>query len=454
MSPTLSFFRGTLSLSLLAELSCSHAGNDVENTSHAWLDFEDAEGAVVAYEPEGPAADDGRSARSACSLMNHIRLEAPPQTSFSSIEGTPNEVWESQQPDWPTPAARSLKDELEPMCAPPAHADKHAQNPTTISSLVVRNPSEDFDRRRECQDRLDWPCSSKAAQTTRDDLLPSGSLRYSGYPSAEKYEVLERAVTALEPTWADAHLPAAHQSRMTLLHEAKLRIGGASDCVGKLTRSDRARKPVLRISEDDDPGLAPSGSVSAAGPYTSSRTVATTNLRRRRRALRRLDHEASLRKSGQELILHRDAKADSGSTSDGSSTSSDFDMLEHSLRRRSDYQPMDRLSRLRPSALVGRAVDSAGHHVLTLFTWLRFMILLSTAVVFAIWQYVTGFVRPWVPSLADLDHEPAGALKRLLACPAAGPGSSNELYPLAHSLYHPFLPSGFVPYMSSSLSLH
>lgn len=361
-----------------------HAGNDVDNTGHAWLDFDDAEAAVVAYEPERPAAGGGRSAPSS---MDHSRVDAPPQASLSSIEGAANELWESQQLNWPTPAARSLKDELEPMCLPPTHADEHAPNPTTASSLVVRTPRGNFDRGRECQDRLDGPCSGKAAQTTRDDLLPSGSLRYSGYPSAEKYEVLERAATALEPTWADAHLPAAHQSRMTLLHEAKLRIGGALDRVEKLTGSDRARNSVLRISEDDDdPDLAPSSSVSAAGPHASSRTVATTSLRRRRRALRRLDHEASLRKSGQELILRQETTADSDSASDGSSTLSDFDMLEHSLRRRSDYQPMDRLSRLRPSALVGRAVDSAGHHVFTLFTWLRFMILLSTAVVFAIWQ--------------------------------------------------------------------
>lgn len=250
MSPSLSFLRGTLSLPLLAKLSGSHAGNDVENTGHAWLDFDDAEGAVVAYESEGPAADDGRSARS---FMDHSRVDALPHCSFSSVEGMTNEVWKSQQPDWPTPAARSLKDELETMCAPPAHADEHAPKPTTTSSLVIRKPSDDFDRGRDWPDRLDWPCSSKAAQTTRDDLLSSGSLRYSGYPSAEKYEVLERAASALEPTWADAHLPAAHQSRMTLLHETKLRIGGASDRVEKLTSLDGARKPVLRISDDDDP---------------------------------------------------------------------------------------------------------------------------------------------------------------------------------------------------------
>lgn len=356
--------------------------NDVENTGHAWLDSDDAEGAVIAYEPERLAAEGGRSVRSSA---DHNHVDALPQTSYSASDGTPNEFCAPQQPEWPTPAPRSLQDELESMCLPPAHFDELAAKPTTTSSLVVRKPSEDFDRGREWQDRLDWPCSSKAAQTTRDDLLPSGSLRYSGYPSAEKYEVLERAVTALEPTWADAHLPAAHQSRMTLLQEAKLRIGGASDRVEEFTGSDRARKSVLRIS-DDDPELAPSGSASAGGPCPSSLTVATTSLRRRRRALRRLDHEASLRKSGQELILHRDTAAHSDSASNCSSTLTDFDMLEHSLRRRSDYQPTDRLSRLRPSALVGRAVDSAGHHVLTLFTWLRFMILLSTAVVFAIWQ--------------------------------------------------------------------
>ncbi|GAA5860451.1 hypothetical protein JCM3774_000426 [Rhodotorula dairenensis] len=353
--------------------------NDVDNTGQAWLADGGVPGPTASSGPQGPPADDRLSARSLTDLR-----ECESRAALRFLQSTDGAVAsEAWQPLAAMPPAQSLADELRQECASALHASADRLDGEAVVSLVVRNCDAGVDCGRGRPDSLEWPFSDLVG-TTRDDLLPAGSLRYSGYPTAEKYEELERAVAGLEPMWADADTAPAHQTRMAQLREARLRVSGAPGRASDISHSHRGgRKPLRPISIDDESPVEPNG---AAGPERFGRVeAATKGTRRRRRARRRLSIESSLRKSGQEVILHPEA-ANSAPDSEGSSTWSDFDMLEHSLRRRADYQAVHGLARLHPSAVAGRAADSVSQHVGTLLTWLRFMVLLSTAVIFALWQ--------------------------------------------------------------------
>ncbi|GAA5979038.1 hypothetical protein JCM10908_002783 [Rhodotorula pacifica] len=354
--------------------------NAVDETSHGWLGREELDDIATAG-----VVDDPMRTHDSLHLFSELQQGGTDHLSQgSSSTGTSprNAGGTTQQTTSAMPAPRSLGDELELDCTSPARHDDCRLLRGTSSSLVLRNATNGSSHAQDEQNALDWPCND-LAETTQDDLLPTGSLRYSGYPTADKYEELEQAAAALEPEWADAHLPKAHLSRMTVLHEAKLRVSGARTHNGARVTSRRARKPLALITK-----LVSEAAEQDASPVyvkANDRVQASAGTHRRRRALRRLSIEASVRKSGQEMVLRRES-TDSDSASDGSSSWSDFDSLEHSLRRHSDYLPVGRLTRLRPGTLAGRAVNTASQHVMTLFTWLRFMILLSTAVVFAIWQ--------------------------------------------------------------------
>lgn len=394
----------------------------------------DVPGTTAAFGLEGIPAGDGPSSFLSATLERGA-MDVTSSYEQTTEHDVASEIWTSHHPPVAGPRVRSLEDELQQERASPLYRSADRLTRDTASSLVVRKFGDGIGCRRGRQDPLDWPCSD-LAESTRDDLLPTGSLRYSGYPTAEKYEELERATAGLEPMWADAHLLQAHETRMVQLHDAKLRIKCAPGHAGEISCPPRsAREPPMPVLigealTGEPHGTGPSGRLGHPG-------ATTKGTRRRRRARRRLSVEASLRKSGQEMILDPEA-ANSDSDSECSSTWSDYDLLQHSLRRRADYQPVGGLARLRPSVVAGRAADLVSQHVGTLLTWLRFMLLLSTAVIFALWQCVSFFREPVPPRThtgADLDLR-AEDRKRLLAPPIAA-GDSNDSLPIIALLHDP-----------------
>ncbi|KAL7344308.1 hypothetical protein BJY59DRAFT_15497 [Rhodotorula toruloides] len=103
----------------------------------------------------------------------------------------------------------------------------------------------------------------------------------------------------------------------------------------------------------------------------------------------RLQREASSRRG--KFALRRRPTVDSfegeyDSDDFESDISSDYDHLNHSLRRSSDYYPLSIRARYRPRMVVARVTDSVVQKIVSFVTWIRFFTILGMAIVFAVWQ--------------------------------------------------------------------
>lgn len=232
--------------------------------------------------------------------------------------------------------------------------------------------------------------------TTADDLLPSGSLRWAGHPDADTYDQLEHAASRLLPSWADDEidLEALSPSRPTAFKRIKGAAAGEDDdeIAPRTWKGKGGKKGRVRAREFDryDDGFDDNLQDEVEGRSSA--------FSRRSVALRRLDRKASTR-TGLDLVrFAQDSGSASERDSDADSTiSSDYDRLDHSLRRRSDYYPLAVRARYHPRMLASMMTDSALRHVVSLITWIRFLVVLSIAVVYSVWQCVAislAFLEP------------------------------------------------------------
>ncbi|GAA6000672.1 hypothetical protein JCM10207_004603 [Rhodosporidiobolus poonsookiae] len=258
-------------------------------------------------------------------------------------------------------------------------------------------------------DAYDSSVEHQPPVTTADDLLSSGAFRHAG-PAAtgpEAYDELAQAAAALAPAWADderefAALPAPSQRRAITAGEGtedRLPAYGGSGKGGELRRrkekkggsksKSRGGKKQLQLFQlpfmDYDhnfDGAADDGEGEGEGDVT-------TTLSRRDLALQRLGAEASSRFNSLRALPPAslaDRDEDGDEDDDATSVSSaDYDVLD-SAGRSTDYYPLTLRARYRPSMLATMFSDRAVRHVITFVTWVRFLLLLSMAVVFSIWQ--------------------------------------------------------------------
>lgn len=236
----------------------------------------------------------------------------------------------------------------------------------------LADPSRGFDGRHHAL----VPCD-KIAVTTSDDILRSGGLRWAGHPDADKYEALEQATDELAPDWQDQP-PLSRAARLSRLQVAKERLGTSS---GAVERHTGAGAEAFRKSRSGPDGRR-------RGVHSRQPLLDLDQQKpRRRRALRRLSFEAERRQTAGALV--RADRVDSDAESTASSAWSDFEHVEQSLVHRSDYYPTASTARYRRTMLAAMLSDSAAQQIVTFLTWIRFMAILTTAVIFAVWQCVT-----------------------------------------------------------------
>ncbi|GJN87874.1 hypothetical protein Rhopal_000829-T1 [Rhodotorula paludigena] len=229
------------------------------------------------------------------------------------------------------------------------------------------------------------PTSDSPPVTTADDLLPSGSLRWAGHPDADTYDQLEHAASRLLPSWADDEidLEALSPSRPTTFKRIKGPVAGEDDdeIAPRPWKGKGGKKGKVRVRKFDryDDGFDDNLQDEVEGRSSA--------FSRRSVALRRLDREASTRIGLNLVRFAQDSGSASERDSDADSTiSSDYDRLDHSLRRRSDYYPLAVRARYHPRMLASMMSDSALRHVVSLITWIRFLVVLSIAVLYSVWQ--------------------------------------------------------------------
>ena len=334
-------------------------------------------------------------------------------TSFSSglsglFSGSTSDG-DSASPDTsPVFVKHTLEHELGDDFAQETHRESFAHDVESALSFVARSDRPRTRRTRRLADLYD-PASPDIPVTTADDLLPAGSLRWAGPPEAETYAELEHAADNLVPAWADDdHLTTTSSSSR---YDAQRRIGdgGLWDEPGvraRRVKGGKARDGRVKVqAEGKGKGRAPSRSALGKGSDSEreERDVAarqSASKTRRRLALRRLGREASTR-SGLEVVHlaqpgsddrtydgRRRSRRDDASCDDESDISSTYDELDHPLTRTADYYPVALRSRYHPRMLATMMTDSAVQHLVTLVTWIQFLVVLGMALGFALWQCV------------------------------------------------------------------
>ncbi|GAA5844969.1 hypothetical protein JCM9279_000063 [Rhodotorula babjevae] len=308
---------------------------------------------------------------------------------------------DSASPDTsPVFSKRTLEHELGDDYEPERHGDSLAHDIESVSSVVVRSDRPRTRRSRHLADLFD-PAEHDSPITTADDLLPLGSLRWAGPPEAETYAELEHAADNLVPAWADDdHLTATSSSSRC---GAQLRLGDGGLWDEPDVRARRAKGGKTGEGRTGGKGKGKAASRSALEnetEYEERDAVArqSASQTRRRHALRRLGREASTR-SGLEVVHHAHPASDDSSYNirrryriedalrdDESDISSTYDELDHPLTRTADYYPVALRSRYHPRMLATMMTDSAVQHLVTLVTWIQFLVVLGMALGFALWQ--------------------------------------------------------------------
>lgn len=216
------------------------------------------------------------------------------------------------------------------------------------------------------------------ATTTADDLLHSGGLQYAGYPDAETYDALEKAAASLVPAWEDERAISLSKSRRRKALPAHSIAQGKLAQSTKYDRGAAGRSTAVVVHPDrllsDDDGFEDEDE----SPRSS----------RRWHALRRLQREASSRRGKMTSRSRPTIDFSEDSADFESDISSDYDHLNHSLRRSSDYYPLSVRARYHPRMVVTRVTDTVVQKIVSFVTWIRFFILLGMAIVFAVWQCV------------------------------------------------------------------
>ncbi|KAL8279296.1 hypothetical protein RQP46_008333 [Phenoliferia psychrophenolica] len=238
---------------------------------------------------------------------------------------------------------------------------------------------------------------------TLDDLIPPGSLRFSGPPDSMTYERISQAVAEAPVVWekevGETQQPAP-RSRRGLLSSLNWGAKGEEDDEWDASKypepdeSDTPGGPMLlesRESVEEREGADESRHWSEIRRrrYRRKGTEAPRSSRRDRALLRLgLPEEYGLESSSQD---EASPTRSSGSVIDREDAddedSSEFEYLHSSdHKERGDYYPVSLRARYAPRVMVSWAADSAIRQVVNFLLYLKLFVVLGLAVFFAIWQ--------------------------------------------------------------------
>ncbi|GAA5908716.1 OmpH family outer membrane protein [Sporobolomyces salmoneus] len=249
---------------------------------------------------------------------------------------------------------------------------------TSHSEPVVSNLNVARIRRRNPR-RTITPISfnSQRSKSTADDLVPAGTL---GSTKIESYEDFANEADKLEPVWADEF--ESTRTRLEGINKPKLLEAVAQEEAGdpRQLRSKKERKTRKTSKKNKNRVLS-----SIRFGSDEEEDDDSTPIARRTLALRRLGLEASSRHTSQ--IFPRASPNEDDNDDASSVVSSNYDLIDRRDQLDSnDYYPVTLRARYHPRMLSNMMKDSAIRHVVTLITWVRFLIILAMAISFAVWQ--------------------------------------------------------------------
>ncbi|GAA5955589.1 hypothetical protein JCM3765_006823, partial [Sporobolomyces pararoseus] len=232
---------------------------------------------------------------------------------------------------------------------------------------------------------------SQQSRSTADDLVPSGSLGRTTIDS-KNYDEFSKRAEQLEPAWADESEPTRPLLEGRPLGKQKLLVADipyseeAEDSSGLRGRKERKGRKSSRKNKN----LV----LSSIRFGSDEEDEVSTPVARRTLALRRLGIEASSRHTSrmfnqpnQEEQVTTFAPSDEDEDDATSVVSSNYDLIDSQDRLSSnDYYPVTLRARYHPRMFTNMMRDSAVRHVVTLITWIRFLVVLAMALSFAVWQ--------------------------------------------------------------------
>ncbi|GAA5831242.1 hypothetical protein JCM11251_007806 [Rhodosporidiobolus azoricus] len=339
---------------------------------------------AVARRSRGPRCSKEHRSSRRRTITDLSRMTTSDETS-SGLSDSPETEIQTPISSPPLVDQRTLRSELDGQWDG-GFDDPHLADESTMSivvhPLVVKGGSMRLAHSSKNVYDSDSPVERYPPTTTADDLVPAGSLQFVT-PTTEDYDDFAQAAAALEPVWADDDPAAA-----ALLQKESKRESGKSSSSLLRQLADRDASELRRRKEKK--GKRRSHKTKLISDFRFSDEDEeqpgdiTSTLSRRNLALRRLKIEASSR--------YRDGDAYFSASDDNDAASvlsSNYDHLDDTRRprlRSADYYPLTLRARYAPTMVVRMWTDSAVQHVVTLVTWLRFLVVLGMALVFAVYQ--------------------------------------------------------------------
>ncbi|GAA6010844.1 hypothetical protein JCM11491_004562 [Sporobolomyces phaffii] len=267
---------------------------------------------------------------------------------------------------------------------------------SNVSGASMANLNVPRIRRRNPRRTITPISFSQRSTSTADDLVISGTLGTTGKLDSRGYDDFATRAEKLEPVWADETDPLAGrlegpaQDKQRLLEapeSATQRDERDPRVLQSKKRGQKVRKKSkhlvlssIRFGSDDEDDMS-------------------TPVARRTLALRRLGLEASSRHTSRMFTQPRQDESAATQAPDddedvnddcddaASIVSSNYDLVDPRDNLASnDYYPVTLRARYHPRMLTSMMRDSAVRHVVTLITWLRFLVVLAMALSFAVWQ--------------------------------------------------------------------
>ncbi|GAA5924815.1 uncharacterized protein JCM15063_005741 [Sporobolomyces koalae] len=260
---------------------------------------------------------------------------------------------------------------------------------TTLSNLHVQRI------RRHNPRRTITPLSfAQRSTSTAHNLVAPGSLGHTTL-DGPSYDALARRAEELEPVWADESIPERARIASGNMGKQRLIAPPGADANGesgdsRQLRSKKERRDKKKSSRRKSKHLGLSDI--HFGSDEEETDNGSTSQSRRTLALRRLGLEASSRNTSR---MFQRPESEQPTVQDlpdeeddaDSIVSSNYDLLDNRDNLDSnDFYPITLRARYHPRMLTHMMRDRAIRHVVTLITWLRFLIVLAMALSYAVYQ--------------------------------------------------------------------
>lgn len=233
---------------------------------------------------------------------------------------------------------------------------------------------------------------------TSSEIFEVGTLRHSGPPRAQEYDELAKIATDLPAVWEaedeyGRRAPRPTKGLLRSLDWAVHTSDGEEEDLWRAQYPEAVATDFRRISfgkdsdddDEEDDRLRGARLRKRFAKGKGKQSSGEEEFSRRQMALRRMGLVLAGSGSEEDIDCNNDDDDRSAQSYDEGDLSSDYDYVEKE-RRENDYWPMTTRARYHPKVIVQRVTDSAFNQVFAFATYIQFFLLLSMAVLWALWQ--------------------------------------------------------------------